>query len=180
MCAALRKGDATEPFHSQPYSYAPVPDEPDMARHREKLKSAGLNPASLPLGVDIERWLKGGRTPWDAFPDTRSGKMDAESCPLALALASANVTLQTGSFVETLETSADGKTIIAVNALVNGEKQRLTPKIVILSAGAVNSAALLLRSANARLSKRPCQFVGSGRPQFHEPQSDGVSRHASV
>ena len=43
----------------------------------------------LPLGVDIERWLKGGQTPWDAFPDTRSGKMDAESCPLAKALAAA-------------------------------------------------------------------------------------------
>ncbi len=142
------EGDATEPFHSKPYPFAPVPDEPDMARHREKLTAAGLNPRSLPLGVDIERWLKGGQTPWDAFPDTRSGKMDAESCPLAKALAAPNVSMQTGAYVETLETSPDGKKIIAVNAVVKGVHQRLTPKIVILSAGAVNSSALLLRSAN--------------------------------
>ncbi len=52
-----------------------------------ELKSLGLHPASLPLGVDIEAWLKGGKTGWDAFPNTGAGKMDAESAPLAAALA---------------------------------------------------------------------------------------------
>ena len=142
--------DPSEPRHSRPYAFSPVPDEPDMAAHRQKLAAQGLNVSSLPLGVDIEQWLKGGQTPWDAFPDTRSGKMDAENCPLAKALMSNNVMLQTGARVETLESSADGKTIVAVNALINGERHRLTPKIVILSAGAINSAALLLRSGNSR------------------------------
>ena len=62
--------DPTEPWHSAPYPHPPVPDEPAIARVRERLKKAGVNPASLPLGVDIERWLKRAATPFDAFPDT--------------------------------------------------------------------------------------------------------------
>ena len=72
--------DPTEPYHSVPYAFAPVPDERPLAEVRERLAAIGLHPASLPLGVDIDAWLKRARTPWDAFPDARSGKMDAETC----------------------------------------------------------------------------------------------------
>src|SRR5215510_7047065 len=71
--------DPTEPFHSLPYPFPPVPDEPPIARARAELKSLGLHPHSLPLGVDIEAWLAGGKTGWDAFPNTGAGKMDGES-----------------------------------------------------------------------------------------------------
>ena len=47
------------------------------------MKRVGLHPFPLPLGVDIDKWLKRAKTPWDAFPDTRTGKMDAETCGLA-------------------------------------------------------------------------------------------------
>jgi choline dehydrogenase-like flavoprotein len=144
--------DPTEPFHSAPYPFPPVPDEAPIARARAELKSLGLNPASLPLGVDIETWLAGGRTPWDAFPNTGSGKMDGESAALAEALKDGNVRLETGAFVERLEASADGKTINAVHYRQNGETKALSPKLVILSAGAVNSAAILLRSASRGLA----------------------------
>ena len=46
--------DPTEPFHSQPYPFPPVPDEPPIARARAELKGLGLHPSSLPLGVDID------------------------------------------------------------------------------------------------------------------------------
>ena len=46
----------------------------------------GLHPFPLPLGVDIDL-AKRAATPWDAFPDTGTGKMDAETCGLAEALA---------------------------------------------------------------------------------------------
>ncbi len=65
--------DPTEPKHSEPYPHPPVPDEPGIAAVRNRLKRVGLNPFSLPLGIDIEAWLKRAPTPWDAFPDTRSG-----------------------------------------------------------------------------------------------------------
>lgn len=141
--------DPTEPDHSQPYPFAPVPDEPPIARVREKLKRNGLNPYSLPLGVDIDKWLAKAKTPWDAHPNSFDGKMDAETAALAVALQHPNVRLQTGSRVTRLETAPNGKRIETVRYVRDGAEQSVSPKLVILSAGAVQSAALLLRSANA-------------------------------
>jgi choline dehydrogenase-like flavoprotein len=104
------------------------------------------------LGVDIERWLAKAKTPWDAHPNSNDGKMDAETCPLALALKHPNVRLETSARVTKLETGPDGKTIVAVHYVKNGEALVLRPKLVILSAGAVQSAALLLRSGLANRS----------------------------
>lgn len=143
--------DPTEPPHSNPYPFPPVPDEPAIADLRARLKRVGLHPFSLPLGVDIETWLKGGRTPWDAFPDTHSGKMDAETCGLAAALKYENVSLETGARVLKLETDASGKRIESVVYQRNGETLRLAPRAVALAAGAVNSALLLLASANGAM-----------------------------
>jgi choline dehydrogenase-like flavoprotein len=89
--------DPTEPAHSGSYPHPPVPDEPAIAAVRERLARAGMHPFSLPLGVDIDRWLARAQTPWDAFPDTKTGKMDAETCGLEAALAHPNVTLETGA-----------------------------------------------------------------------------------
>src|SRR3954470_16950002 len=94
--------DPTEPFHSQPYPFPPVPDEAPIARARAELKGLGLHPSSLPLGVDIEAWLAGGSTGWDAFPNTGAGKMDAESAALAEALKDGSIRLETCAFVERL------------------------------------------------------------------------------
>ena len=143
--------DPTEPPHSTPYPHAPVPDEPAIAAVRERLAKAGMQPFSLPLGIDIDRWLARAKTPWDAFPDTRTGKMDAETCALATALAHPNVTLETGARVLRLETDAAGKRIVAVIVEQAGETIRLCPRIVVLAAGAVNSAVLLLASANSAM-----------------------------
>jgi choline dehydrogenase-like flavoprotein len=125
--------DPTEPFHSVPYPHAPVPDEPAIAKVRERLKSVGLHPASLPLGVDIERWLKRAQTPFD--------------CGLDAALKDPLITLETGCDVTRLETGS-GNRISAVIYRRKGEEKRLSPKLVVLAAGAVCSAVLLLRSAN--------------------------------
>ncbi|MCT8997511.1 GMC oxidoreductase [Chelativorans intermedius] len=138
--------DPTEPPHSAPYPFPPVPDEPPIARLRERLRKIGLNPASLPLGVDHALWLQRAATPWDAFPNAGRGKMDAESCALAAALKDENVRLETGARVERLEASRDGRSIARIHYRVGAEQRTVSPKLVILSAGAVNSAALLLRS----------------------------------
>ena len=150
--------DPTEPPRSTPYPHPPVPDEPAIARVRERLKQRGLHPFSLPLGVDVERWLQGGRTPWDGHPDTRSGKMDAETCGLAAALEYANVRLETGARVERLEATPDGRRVSAVHVRKGGRTEKLTPGIVVLCAGAVNSAAILLRSTGG------ARMVSGARP----------------
>jgi len=153
--------DRTEPSHSEPYPFPPVPDEPAIAKVRERMRSAGLHPFQLPLGVDIERWLARAKTPWDAFPDTGSGKMDAECCGVNEALRHPNVRLRENARVERLVLDADGKRVAGADAIVNEERVRIGAKLVILSAGAVNSAALLLGSSDRGIANR----------------SDAVGRH---
>ncbi|MBM7047358.1 GMC oxidoreductase [Rhizobium lusitanum] len=144
--------DPTEPGHSLGYDFPPVPDEAPIADVRARLKEKGLHPYSLPLGVDIEAWLAKAKTPWDAHPNSRDGKMDAETTALAVALKHGNVRLQTDARVTRLEAGADGS-IAHVVYRMNGEEITLSPKLVILSAGAVQSAVLLLRSADDRHPK---------------------------
>lgn len=144
--------DPTEPAHGGPYPFPPVPDEPAIADVRSRLRKVGAHPFSLPLGVDIDRWLKAGNTGWDGYPDTRCGKMDAETCGLSSALAHENVELITGAKVTALKTGPDGKRVGSVSYEKDGETVTLTPKVVALCAGAVQSAALLLRSGLANAS----------------------------
>jgi choline dehydrogenase-like flavoprotein len=144
--------DPTEPPHSRGYGHPPVPDEPDIENVRKRLKNKGIHPFSLPLAVDIDRWLAKAKTPWDAHPGCDDGKMDAESAALAEALKHPNVRIQTMSRVTRLETGPDGR-VGKVVYIQDGETRSVSPQLVILSAGAVQSAALLLRSANAQFPR---------------------------
>src|SRR5258707_6674231 len=153
VCGVLGD-DPTEPHHSAPYPLPAIPDEPAIAATRERLRRAGLHPASLPLGVDINAWLKRAATPWDAFPDARTGKMDAETCGLSAALAHSNVSLQTGVKVQRLIMAPDGKRVDGVECDIGGERHTLKATLIVLSAGAVNSAALLLRSAERGVANK--------------------------
>ena len=143
--------DPTEPRHSGAYPFPPVPDEPTIADLRARLSRAGVHPSALPLGLDLEAWLRRAPTPWDAFPDTTGAKSDGESIGIAAALRHPNVTLETGARVTRLEAAGDGR-IVAVDYERDGRTIRLAPRLVILSAGAVNSAALLLGSGLANRS----------------------------
>ena len=141
-------GDPTEPPHSCGYPHPPVPDEPAVAQIGEKLKRQGLHPAPLPLGLELDKWLARGRTPWDAHPNSNDGKMDAETAALAAALLHPNVRLETGARVTGLDTAGDGSRITGVRYEQHGEARSVHPRLVVLAAGAVQSAVLLLASAN--------------------------------
>jgi choline dehydrogenase-like flavoprotein len=143
--------DPTEPRHSGRYPFAPVPDEPSIASVRARLHAAGVTPSALPLGIDLDAWLKRAATPWDAFPDTTGAKRDGETVGIARALEHPNVTLETGALVTRLIAGPNGR-IAAVEYLRGGETRRISPATVVLSAGAVNSAVLLLRSGIANRS----------------------------
>jgi choline dehydrogenase-like flavoprotein len=142
--------DPTEPPASTAYPHPPVPDEPAIAETRTRLARLGLHPFSLPLAVDVERWVARAPTPWDAFPNVDAGKVDAETGPLARALAFPNVRLVTGARVRRPIAEAGGARIASVEYEIAGEIRRLAAGIVVLAAGAVNSAALLLAGADER------------------------------
>src|SRR5206468_3574590 len=59
-----------------------------------------------------------------------------------------NVTLITSSYVSRLETSPSGREVTKVHVGRNGGTEVYSADLVVVSAGAINSAALLLRSAN--------------------------------
>ncbi len=139
--------DPSEPPHSGDYPHPPVPHEPDMIDLCRRLAAQGLHPGALPLGVDIDLWLKGGAITFDGFPNTRGGKMDAETVGLAEALKHPNVTLMTGARVTRLV--AEGTRIAGVEYVHAGQNQTVSAPLVCLCAGAVKSAALLLASADA-------------------------------
>jgi len=64
------------------------------------------------------------------------------------ALEHSNVTLLTRAYVSRLETSPSGGDLQRVIVEREGATEAYTADIVVVSAGAINSAALLLRSAN--------------------------------
>lgn len=144
--------DPTEPKRSGDFSHPPVPDEPDIIDLRRRLRGVGLNPSSLPLAVDIDTWLAAGQHPWDGHPDTCGGKMDAETVGIKTALEHANVELMTACHVTSLTSDASGH-ITNVCYTRNGMQETVQAPIVVLSAGAVQSAALLLTSANDNYPK---------------------------
>jgi len=146
--------DATEPYHSGDYPFPPVPDETAIGELRSRLMQVGLHPASLPLGIDIQEWLRHGETPWDAFPDAGTGKMDAENCALLPALKHHNVRMESGAEVVRMIPGTDKRLIAQVEYRQKGEIRQLGAKIFILAAGAVRSAKILLGSGDKGLANR--------------------------
>ena len=155
--------DATEPPHSSPYPYPPVPDEPPVADLKRRLVRQGLHVGPVPLGVDIDKWLAGGQQTFDGFPNTRGGKMDAETCGLAEALKHPNVTLLRNA--EVVKLHSDGHRITAVEYLSGGKPVRIAAPVICLCMGAVKSAAMLLTSG------------GAAHPQGLANRSDQVGRN---
>ncbi|MBD3861615.1 GMC family oxidoreductase [Bacillus sp. 28A-2] len=141
--------DVTEPFHSRPFPYPSVPHEPVINELSERLKQQGLHPSHLPMAVDLR---DNGRCvrckTCDGFPCQVDGKGDADVCCVQPALASPNVELMTKAFVKRILTNEDGDRVTAVEVEKDGDVFTIESNIIVASCGAVNSAALLLRSSN--------------------------------
>jgi choline dehydrogenase-like flavoprotein len=145
--------DPTEPPASAPYAYPPVSHEPRVAELAADLQRLGLHPFSLPVGIMLDESSREASacircSTCDGFPCLVDAKADAHVVALRPALAHANVSLTTNALVTRLETSASGREVTEVVFERNGVEERVSGHVVIVSSGAVNSAALLLRSAN--------------------------------
>jgi len=143
--------DPTEPPRTLPYPNPPVSHEPRMQALADTLTNAGLHPFHLPLGLklnEVDRSLGSciRCNTCDGFPCLTRGKADAEVNCIQPARQHPNVTLLTEAKVTRLLTSPSGREVTHVEALIDGELQRFTGDIVVVSCGTINSAALLLRS----------------------------------
>ena len=148
---ATPEDDPLEPPRSEPCPFPAIPDEPSVAQARRRLERTGLRTFTTPLCVDIGAWLEYASTTWDGYPNTGSAKADAENAMLNDALAYDNVRLLCGATVTRMHTDASGEAVVALDVDHRGEALSVKPGWVVLSAGAVNSAALLLRSADDKL-----------------------------
>jgi choline dehydrogenase-like flavoprotein len=86
----------------------------------------------------------------DGFPCLVHAKSDAQVLCVDPALQYPNLTLLTNALVKRLETDPSGREVQGVIVERNGELETYSADIVVVSCGAINSAALLLRSANDR------------------------------
>jgi choline dehydrogenase-like flavoprotein len=145
--------DPTEPPRSRPFPYPPVSHEPRIQRLHDDLVRTGHRPFHLPVGVDLnESDPEAGRCIrcnfFDGFPCLTDGKADAHVVGVRPALEHPGVTLRTHARVERLEVDASGRSVERVIVDRNGSRETYSADIVVVSCGAVNSAALLLRSAS--------------------------------
>ena len=143
------------------YPYPPVQHEPRIQQLSDGLEQLGLHPFHLPMGVRVTQDAAGRATVdspciqcdrVDGFPCLVGAKADAEWAVVRPALAAyPNLTLLTGTTAERLDTDASGRSVTSVAVtLADGSPGSFTANIVVVSAGAILSAALLLRSANDR------------------------------
>jgi choline dehydrogenase-like flavoprotein len=86
----------------------------------------------------------------DGFPCLLNAKADSQVVCVDPALQYPNVTMVTNALVVRLKTSASGREVTDMVVERNGHIETYTAHIVVVSCGAINSAALLLKSANDR------------------------------
>jgi choline dehydrogenase-like flavoprotein len=150
-----RGEDPTEPDASAPYPYPPVNHEPRIQHLSDDFARLGLRPFHTPLGVMLDENDR-HHSPCircetcDGFPCLLYAESDAQVCCVDPALQHQNVTLLTNAYVSRLETNASGREVTAVHVTHEGSQEVYFADIVVVSCGAINSAALLLRSANDR------------------------------
>jgi len=149
-----RGADPTEPWASRPLPFEALSPEPRIAALAEDLRTLGLNPFPVPLGVRADD-RKRRTTPYrfsnfDGYPDLTQVKADAHVVGIEPALAHDNVTLITNARVDRLLTSPSGREITKVVATINAQRHEFSGSIVVVACGAINSAALFLRSASGK------------------------------
>ena len=144
--------DHTEPPRSGPFPYPAVSHEPRIQQLHDDFLRTGHHPFHLPVGVDMNetdpekgRCVRCDR--FDGFPCLTDGKADAHVLCVRPAIRHDNVTLMTHSKVTRLEASGGEVTGVVVDR--RGATETYTGDVVVVSCGAAESPALLLRSASA-------------------------------
>lgn len=127
--------DPTEPARQADYGQAPRPLEPFLEALRQDLQRHGVRPYDLPLS-------------WSDSAEDPSG--DAEIFGVEPLRSRATAVVRSGAQVVALHVSPSGREIRGVEASIDGQPWMFFAHQVVLAAGAINSAAILLRSNSDR------------------------------
>ena len=168
--------DPTEPFHSKRYPYPALSNEPRMQTIEDDVRRLGIHTFPIPLGLKRDeadplasRCVRCDTC--DGYPCLVHAKSDADINCVRQILHLPNVTLMTNSRVVRMTTNAAGTAVTSVEVIHSGSGKPYgaTPApadtnappsskegssatyeadVFVLCAGAVNSAVVLLASAN--------------------------------
>jgi choline dehydrogenase-like flavoprotein len=141
--------DPTGPWRSGPYPYPAVEHEPYVADLAARLQGQGVTPVPNAMGIDLRPGGACVRSPTcDGFPCLRGAKSDAEACGIDPAIATGHARLATGVRVRRIITDGSGRSVRRLAAEGPEGEVEVRGRRFVLAAGAVNSAALLLGSAD--------------------------------
>lgn len=173
--------DPTEPFRSAEYPRPPVSNEPVMQEIEESIRALGLNPFPTPLGIKLNeanpvesRCIRCDTC--DAYPCLVHAKSDADVDCIRKIMHMPNVTLITNAKVTRLLTDPLGHSVRSVEAEMqpSGLLQTFSADVVAVSCGAINSAALLLKSANDKHPKGLANSSDRVGRNFMYHQADAI------
>ncbi len=155
--------DPTEPFHSKQYPYPAFSNEPRMQAIENDVRNQGVNTFPIPLGLKrneadpvASKCIRCDTC--DGYPCLVHAKSDSDINCIRQIMHLPNVTLMTNTRVTKLLTNATGTAVTAVEVVHSGV-DALSPSrsestatysagLFAVCAGAVNSAVILLASAN--------------------------------
>lgn len=145
--------DPTEPETNQEYPFPPLSHEPYIQQIHDALKTEGFHPFYQPLAIklnpinySLSDCIRCNTC--DGFPCLIDGKADADINCIRPAILYSNITLITTAKVIRLHTSPSGREITGVETEIAGQRQIFSGDIIVVACGAINSALLLLASAN--------------------------------
>jgi choline dehydrogenase-like flavoprotein len=151
--------DPTEPFHSKKYPYPALPNEPRMQIIEDDVRKLGIHTFPMPLGLNrneadpfASKCIRCDTC--DGYPCLVHAKSDADVNCIRRILHLPNVTLMTHSRVTRLLTNSTGTAVVGAEVVHSGQGNgsqhtaTYSAGLFALCAGAVNSAVILLASAN--------------------------------
>ena len=167
--------DPTEPYHSKRYPYPAFSNEPRMQSIEKDVRDLGIHTFPIPLGLKLNeddplasKCIRCDTC--DGYPCLVHAKSDADINCIRRIMHLPNVTLMTNSRVTRLLTNSTGTAVTAVEVMHSGSSKGIglssnrndvSPQrtsggntatyqagLFVVCAGAINSAVILLASAN--------------------------------
>ncbi|MGV2831682.1 GMC oxidoreductase [Myxosarcina sp. GI1(2024)] len=145
--------DPTEPPMSADYPFRAIAHEPRIQEVADSLQAKGLHPFHLSMALNRDEENPHNRPcikcdTCDPYPCLADAKSDAQVTCIDPALNYENVELKIEALVTKLVTNASGQRVTEIEVELDGTTQTFSADTFVVSCGAINSAALLLKSAN--------------------------------
>lgn len=147
--------DPTEPFHSKRYPHPAFANEERMQAIEDDVRALGVRTFPIPLGLKLNaadpvasKCIRCDTC--DGYPCLLHAKSDADINCIRQIMHLPNVTLVTNARVTRLLTNAAGTAVteVEVQEHLSGLPTRYAAGFFAVCAGAVNSAVIMLASAN--------------------------------